>query len=174
MLQLNRPFALASLGSLAIAIVCTSCDDAPRRKAEQAAAEEAAQREATENKAQEEESKRRAEAQKLEEERREKAYQEAKGVLEPLAKVPKKHPKGFGTACDAMLVEYDAFMLETLEGDALAHWKSEGNETRVRVLRNKCHQRSVEVVVCETEVLKKAPKDADVDHIMRVCGEKFG
>jgi hypothetical protein len=174
MLELTRPVLLASLGSLAVALVCTSCDGAPRRKAEQAVAKEVAENKAAEERDQKEQAKRRAEARKLEEERSEKAYQEAKGTLEPLAKVPKKHPKGFGTACDAMLVEYDAFMLKTLEGDALAQWKTGQSETRIRVLRHKCHERSVEVVVCETQVLKKAPDDAKIDHIMRVCLEKFG
>lgn len=167
-----RSLVVAAVGSIVVATACFGCDDAPRRKAEEAAADEAKAKEAAAKKAEEEESKRRADAQALEEERREQAYQGAKAALEPLAKVPKKHPKGFGTACDAMLVEYDAFMLENLEGDDLTAWKSD--DTKVRVLRNKCHQRSVEVVVCETEVLKKAPEGTDVDHVMRVCMEKFG
>ena len=73
-----------------------------------------------------------------------------------------------------MLEQYDLFMQKTLEGDALAKWTGGENENRIRVMRRACHKRAVEVVVCETQVLKKAPPDVEVDHIMRVCHEKFG
>lgn len=168
---LTRSFFLTSL-VLAVAVACQSGDPAAKRYADEAADKKAAEEQAAEKKA-EEQAKRRAEARRLEEERRERAYQEAKGKLEPWAKLPKKRPKGFGAACDAMLKEYDAFMQKTLEGDALAKWKSQAKEHRFPVLRRACHKRAVEVVVCETQVLKKAPAEVEIDHIMRVCQEKF-
>ena len=100
------------------------------------------------------------------------AYDAAKGSLEPLAKLPKKHPKGFATACVEMLAEYDTFMKNGLAGDALTQW-TDGQKRREMVMRRACHKRPVQVVVCESAVLKKAPDGADFEHIKRVCSEKF-
>lgn len=161
------------LGVLALALACSTGDSSAERKAVEAAAQQARDIEAAEQRAQEDEAKRRVEARKLEEEREEREYQDAKGALEAFAKVPKKHPKGFGTACDAMLVEYDGFMQKTLDPEAVEKWRA-GSEDRIRVMRRKCHERSVEVVVCETQILRKGPPDAEFGHIMRVCRDKFG
>ncbi len=100
------------------------------------------------------------------------AFDAAKGKLEPLAKLPKKHPKGFASACVEMLAQYDTFMKNGLADDALAQW-TQGQKRREMVMRRACHQRPVEVVVCESAVLKKAPVGAEFEHIMRVCSEKF-
>lgn len=100
------------------------------------------------------------------------AYDAAKAGLEPLAKLPKKHPKGFASACIEMLAQYDTFMKNGLSGDELATW-TQGQKRREMVMRRACHNRPVEVVVCETAVLKKAPDGTEFSHIMRVCSETF-
>lgn len=101
-----------------------------------------------------------------------KAYDAAKAELEPLAKLPKKRPKGFGKACDQMLPAYEAYMDKTLTGDALTGWTN-NKESRLAVVRRSCHAQSVEATVCQTQLFKAAPEGVHVDHIMRLCTEKF-
>jgi hypothetical protein len=43
----------------------------------------------------------------------------------------------------------------------------------MNVLRRECHKHSVEAVACQTHLLQNAPEGADIDHIMRVCAEKY-
>lgn len=141
--------------------------------AEQAEAK-AAETKAAQARAKEEEAKRRAQERKKAEEALEQAYAEAKAKLEPLAKLPKKRPKGFGKACEELLPVYVAYMRKSLESDAeaLARW-DDNEESRLKVLRRECHKRSVEVVACQTDLLQNAPEGNDIDHIMRVCAEKY-
>ena len=113
-----------------------------------------------------------AEAQAERELAEEQAYDAAKAGLLPLAKLPKKHPKGFAKACVEMLAQYDMFMKNGLAGEELAAWTA-GQEARERGMRRACHNRPVEVVVCETAVLAKAPGGTELAHITRVCSEKF-
>lgn len=165
----------ATLVILCLWASTSACDGgaADKRRAEadaKKAADEAAEKEAAEA-ATLAAAKRKAE-QAAEDKRAEEAYQAAKPSLEPLAKLPKKRPKGFANACIEMLAEYDPFVKASLEGDALAKWEGD-RDNRVRVMRRACHQRPVDVVVCETAVLKKAPAGSDFGHIKRVCYEKF-
>lgn len=154
-----------------------ACDDAARPSAvelaEQAEAK-AAQTKAAQAKAREEEAKRRAEERKKADEALEQAYAEAKAKLEPLAKLPKNRPKGFAKACEELLPAYVAYMVKSLQSDAdaLARW-NENEESRMKFLRRECHKRSVEAVACQTDLLQNAPEGTDIDHIMRVCSEKY-
>jgi hypothetical protein len=134
--------------------------------AKEAADKDTAAKEAADAAAKREETRKADEATAL------RAYDAAKGALEPLAKLPKKHPKGFAAACVEMLEQYDAFHKSGLAGDELAAWTA-GQEDRERRMRRDCHNRPVEVVVCETAVLAKAPAGTQFEHIMRVCSETF-
>jgi hypothetical protein len=158
-------------GALVFFVTATSCDGPAQDQGKTAQEEEVAQREAdeAEKKAQAERRVREREQAEAEAER---AYAEAKIELEPLATLPKKRPKGFAGACDAWLVTHDAFMQKTLEGDRLTAWTS-NHESRVPRLRRECHERSVEAVVCQTQLLKTAAEGTNIDHIMRICQEKF-
>jgi len=138
-------------------------DEAKKEAEKQAKEEEAKQR------AMELEMKRQAEEKKANED-----YEAAKPAIEPLANLPKKRPKGFAKACSDMLEQHDAFMKKTLKGEELEKWNGEGHDRVLQDMRRACHERPVEVTVCQTEVLKKAPDDANVDHILRLCMEKFG
>jgi hypothetical protein len=153
-----------------------ACDDAARPSVELAkqAEAKAAETKAAETKASEEEAKRRAEERKKAEQALEQAYVEARAKLEPLAKLPKNRPKGFAKACEELLPAYVAYMGKSLQSDAeaLARW-NDNEESRIEVLRRECHKRSVEVVACQTHLLHNAPQGTDIDHIMRVCAEKY-
>jgi len=113
-----------------------------------------------------------AAAQEAEQAQRDSLYEAAKEGLEPLAQLPKKHPKGFANACIEMLAAYDTFMKKSLTPRALAGWDA-AKDNRERVMRRACHLRPVDAVVCETAVLKKAPEKTVLEHIIRLCGEKF-
>ncbi len=170
--RLMRPILLTSLVLVACNRGEEAMRDAPSAADKKAADQAAADKEAADKAAAEAAAAKAEDARKLEEAEAERAYEEVKGALEPLAKLPKKHPKGFASACAAMLEQYDTFMQKGLEGDAQTSW-AEGKEARERRMRRECHNRPVEVVVCETQVLKKAPDGTEFGHIMRVCTEKF-
>lgn len=160
-----------------VGLVSIGCDggEAKPGDSKAAAVKEAAEKEAAAKAAATAKAEKAEKAQAAEKEREaaeQLAYDAAKGSLEPLAKLPKKHPKGFATACVEMLAAYDTFMKNGLAGDELAQW-TQGQKRREMVMRRACHQRPVRVVVCENAVLKKAPRGADFEHIMRVCSEKF-
>jgi hypothetical protein len=160
-------------GMLVLAVACGDGRDQQLAKAMEEvkakeAKEEAAKEQELAAKAMEREMQRQAEEKKATEE-----YEAAKGVLEPFAKLPKKRPKGFALACSQMLEQHDAFMKKTLAGEELDNWNGAERERQLEALRRACHERPVEVAVCQTEVLKQAPEDAKVEHILRLCQEKF-
>ena len=161
--------------ALLLAVLGVACDGG--KAAEENAAKQAADAKATEElaakKLAEENAAKAEAARKLEDEEAERAYAAAKVAIEPLARLPKKHPKGFAAACVDMLAGYDAFMTRTLEGDALAAWTGGGSEDQLPTMRRACHLREVNVVVCETEVLKTAAPGTELAHIIRACQEKF-
>ncbi|MBL4685666.1 MAG: hypothetical protein JKY37_13820 [Nannocystaceae bacterium] len=171
---LSRSLFLAG-GALALSIACDGGTTAKGQR-DQAAIDKVATDKAEEKKAAAakvaEDAKRAEQEKQAEQARRDTAYEAAKGAIEPLAKLPKKHPKGFANACIEMLAAYDPFMKQSLEGDAVAQWDA-GTKTRERVMRRACHVRPVDAVVCETAVLKKAPPDTEFEHIVRLCTEKF-
>jgi hypothetical protein len=164
-------------GCLVLLVTATSCDggSAAREREQVKAAEEeqaAAQERAEAAAKAEAEAKRLAQERAQADAEAEQAYAAAKIELEPLATLPKKRPKGFERACADWLVAYNAFMQKTLEGDRLRDWTND-EESRTPALRRRCHERSVEAVVCQTQLLHKAPDGTDIDHILRVCEEKY-
>ncbi|MEE9385525.1 MAG: hypothetical protein V3V08_19115 [Nannocystaceae bacterium] len=177
MLRITRIFSLVTLFVIG-PLACDSGADAQQAADRKAAEEKASEQKLAEEKAAAEkaqaEAKRLEEAEKLEKEKSELAYQGARGKLERLATLPRKRPKGFALACQNMFKAYDANKQKTLGGDALANWNGQEFNARFQVMRRACHQREVEVVVCETQLLGKAPSNTDFAHIMRVCQEKFG
>ena len=147
----------------------TNKSDADALK-KQASDKAAADKKAKEDRAKEAQAA--AAAQDAEDARRDGLYEAAKGALEPFAVLPKKHPKGFANACIEMLAAYDVFMKKSMTPRALAGWDA-AKEKREGVMRRACHLRPADAVVCETAVLKQAPDKTALEHIIRLCGEKF-
>lgn len=158
-------------------LAAAACDDG---KSAASADEKAAEQEAADQKAADEkaaakakvDAKAKAEALELERERSEAAFEEAKPALEALAKLPNKRPKGFAQACIDMLAAYEAFMTQGLDDEALTQWTAQ-HERQLPAMRRACHERPVDAVVCESVVLQEAPPGTELDHVIRVCDDKF-